>query len=103
AFVGGLGLLPDAPDEESVFRALGRPYLPPELREVTAGAFPPTVVELADIRGDLHVHTTWSDGKATVLEMGLAARDLGYDYIAICDHTVNVRVVPGLDADAIRR
>src|SRR5213079_802845 len=54
-------------------------------------------------RGDLHVHTTWSDGKASVLEMALAARDLGYEYVAICDHTPNVRVVPGLDADDLRR
>ena len=49
------------------------------------------------------MHTTWSDGKATVLEMAEAARALGYDYIAICDHTRNVRVVPGLDADDLRR
>ncbi|MGL1102783.1 PHP domain-containing protein, partial [Vibrio parahaemolyticus] len=55
------------------------------------------------IRGDLHCHTTWSDGKASVEEMALAARDLGYEYVAICDHTPNVRVVPGLDADALRR
>jgi DNA polymerase (family 10) len=63
----------------------------------------PDVVEVADIRGDLHCHTTWSDGKASVLEMGIAARDRGYEYLAICDHTPNVTVVPGLDADALRR
>ena len=57
----------------------------------------------AHIRGDLHVHTTASDGKATVEEMGRAAQALGYEYLAICDHTRNVRVVPGLDADDIRR
>src|SRR5213079_2972294 len=51
----------------------------------------------------LHCHTTWSDGKASVLEMATAARDRGYEYLAICDHTPNVRVVPGLDADALRR
>ena len=56
-----------------------------------------------EIRGDLHCHTTWSDGKASVLEMASAARDRGYEYLAICDHTPNVRVVPGLDADALRR
>jgi DNA polymerase (family 10) len=49
------------------------------------------------------VHTTWSDGKATVLEMGEAALARGYEYLAICDHTRNVQVVPGLDADDIRR
>src|SRR5205814_175630 len=64
---------------------------------------PPPLVELAQVRGDLHVHTTWSDGKASVLEMAEAARELGYDYIAICDHARNVRVVPGLDADEVRR
>jgi DNA polymerase (family 10) len=56
-----------------------------------------------DVRGDLHTHTTWSDGKASVLEMAEAARDRGYEYLAICDHTPNVRVVPGLDADDLRR
>jgi DNA polymerase (family 10) len=79
------------------------PFCPPELREEPFRGEPPALVELADIRGDLHCHTTWSDGKASVLEMALAARELGHEYLAICDHTPNVRVVPGLDADAIRR
>jgi DNA polymerase (family 10) len=61
------------------------------------------LLELDDVRGDLHCHTTWSDGKAAVVEMAAAARDLGYEYLAICDHTPNVRVVPGLDADDLRR
>ncbi len=64
---------------------------------------PPRLVDLADIRGDLHCHTTWSDGRATVLEMGRAARERGYEYLAICDHTPNVRVVPGVTADDLRR
>jgi len=105
AFVAPLGELPAAATEEEVFAALGMPFVPPELREGPwNGVAPPALVELADVRGDLHCHTTWSDGKASVLEMGRAARDVhGYDYIAICDHTVAVRVVPGLDADAVRR
>ena len=49
------------------------------------------------------MHSTWSDGKASILEMATAARDLGYEYVAICDHTPNVRVVPGLGADDLRR
>jgi DNA polymerase (family 10) len=102
AYVESLGPLPDAATEEEVFAALGLPFVPPELREAPI-ADPPALVELADIRGDLHTHTTWSDGKATVLEMAEAARDRGYEYLAICDHTPNVRVVPGLDADALRR
>jgi DNA polymerase (family X) len=102
-YVAALEPLPDAPDEEGVYRALGIPYCPPELRERPFRGEPPPLVELADIRGDLHVHSNWSDGKATILEMAEAARDRGYEYLAICDHTRNVRVVPGLDADDLRR
>ena len=103
AYVDALEPLPDAPDEEGVYAALGIPWCPPELREQPFRGEPPRLVELADVRGDLHCHTTWSDGKASVLEMATAARDLGYEYLAICDHTQNVRVVPGLDADDLRR
>jgi DNA polymerase (family X) len=103
AYVASLGPLPDAPTEEAVYEALGLPWCPPELREAALDREPPALVELADIRGDLHCHTDWSDGKATIAEMAVAARDLGYEYVAICDHTPNVRVVPGLDADALRR
>ena len=103
AYVDSLEPLPDAPDEEGVYSELGIPFCPPELREEPFRGEPPALVELGDIRGDLHVHTDWSDGKASVLEMGEAARALGYEYLAICDHTRNVRVVPGLDADDIRR
>jgi DNA polymerase (family 10) len=103
AYVGALEPLPDAPDEEGVYAALRIPFCPPELRETPFSGTPPRLVELGDMRGDLHAHTTWSDGKASVLEMGEAARSLGYEYLAICDHTPNVRVVPGLDGDAVRR
>jgi DNA polymerase (family 10) len=102
-YVEALGPLPGAPDEAAVYAALGVPWCPPELREAPFAGEPPTLVELTDIRGDLHCHTTWSDGKASVLEMALAAIELGHEYLAICDHTPNVRVVPGLDADALRR
>jgi DNA polymerase (family 10) len=102
-YVAALEPLPAAPTEEAVYLAIGVPWCPPELRERPHRDPPPPLVELAQIRGDLHCHTTWSDGKATVLEMGRAAIELGYEYIAICDHTRNVRVVPGLDADDVRR
>jgi DNA polymerase (family 10) len=103
AYVAALEPLPDGPDEETVYRKLGVPFCPPELREEPFRDEPPALVELQAIRGDLHVHTTWSDGKASVLEMGETARALGYEYLAICDHTRAVRVVPGLDADDVRR
>jgi DNA polymerase (family X) len=102
-YVEGLGELPAAPDEESVYAALGIPWCPPELREAPFRDEPPLLLTRDDIRGDLHMHSTWSDGKATILEMATAARELGYEYVAICDHTPNVRVVPGLDADDLRR
>jgi DNA polymerase (family X) len=102
-YIEGLGELPAGPDEESVYAALGVPWCPPELREEPFRGKPPLLLTRDDIRGDLHMHSTWSDGKATILEMATAARELGYEYVAICDHTPNVRVVPGLDADDLRR
>ena len=102
-YVEALGPLPDASGEEELYAALGIPWCPPELREAPFRGEPPALVDFGDVRGDLHSHTTWSDGRATVREMALAARDRGYEYLAICDHTMNVRVVPGLDADAVRR
>ena len=103
AYVGALEPLPEAPTEEEVYARLGLAWLPPELRESPFREAPSPLVEEADIRGDLHCHTTWSDGKASVLEMATAARDRGYEYLAVCDHTPNVSVVPGLDAAALRR
>jgi DNA polymerase (family 10) len=101
--IAALGALPEAPDEETMYRRLGLPCPPPEIRSARIEAEPPALVELREIRGDLHAHTTWSDGRATVHEMGAAARERGYEYLAICDHTPDVGVVTGLDADALRR
>jgi len=103
AYVAALEPLPVATTEEEVYARLDIPWVPPELRETAFRGEPPSLVEEADVRGDLHCHTTWSDGKNSVLEMATAARDRGHEYLAICDHTPNVRVVPGLDADALRR
>jgi DNA polymerase (family 10) len=103
AYVAALEPLPDAPDERSVYDLLGIPWCPPELREQPFAGEPPPLVEVADIRGDLHCHTTWSDGRASVEEMGRAARERGYDYLAICDHTPAVGAVRGLTPDDVRR
>jgi DNA polymerase (family 10) len=102
-YVGALEPLPPAADEEAVYRALGIPWCPPELREAPFRGTPPALVELGEIRGDLHCHTTWSDGRASVEEMGRAAHERGYDYVAICDHTPAVGAVRGLTADDVRR
>ena len=103
AYVGALEPLPPGASEKEVYAALGVPWCPPELREEPFRGDPPPLLELADVRGDLHCHTTWSDGKASVLEMGEAARARGYEYLAICDHTPGVGAVPGLTADMVRR
>jgi DNA polymerase (family 10) len=102
-YLATLGPLPEAPDERAVFELLGRALPPPELRETGAPPAPPQLVETTDVRGDLHCHTTASDGRGTVREMAEAAIALGYEYLAICDHTKAVRVVAGLDGDGLRR
>ena len=102
-YVAALEPVPDAPDEAGVYAALGIPWCPPELREEPFRGEPPELVEVADIRGDLHCHTTWSDGRASVEEMGSASIERGYDYLAICDHTPAVGAVSGLRPDDVRR
>jgi DNA polymerase (family 10) len=103
AYVAALEPLPEAADEAAVYRALDLPWCPPELREEAFRGEPPELVEPDEIRGDLHCHTTWSDGRASVEEMARAAIERGYDYVAICDHTPAVGAVRGLTADDVRR
>jgi DNA polymerase (family 10) len=85
--------VPRVESEEDLYRALDLPWIPPELREgedeieaAAEGRLPP-LVERADIRGDLHVHTLWSDGRDSVEAVAWAARALGYEYVAITDHS----------------
>jgi DNA polymerase (family 10) len=103
AYVAALGQLPDARDEAAVYDALGIPWCPPELREEPFRDEPPALLENLDIRGDLHSHSTWSDGRASIEEMGRAAQERGYEYLAVCDHTPAVGAVRGLSADDVRR
>ena len=95
--------------EEEVYAALKLPCFPPELREARqefqwakAGALP-KLIELGDIRGDLHMHSTWTDGLASIAEMAEAARRRGLEYIAMTDHSKRAAMVGGLDADKLRR
>lgn len=90
--------------EEEVFRAADLPYIEPELREdrgeieaAQSGQLP-KLITLEDVRGDLHTHTTASDGKSTLAEMAESARALGYEYLAISDHSQHATVAHGLDA-----
>jgi DNA polymerase (family 10) len=103
AYVDSLGPLPDASEEIEVYGLLGLPFCPPELRELPGATPPPGLVEPGDVKGDLHSHTTWSDGRESVLDMAIAASERGYEYLAICDHTPNVTVVPGLDSADLAR
>lgn len=96
-----------ASGEAAIYRRLRLPWIAPELRENAAtieraeGGVP-TLVTLDDIAGDLHMHTTWSDGAATLRTMVEAAAARGYSYMAVTDHSPSTGVVPGLDADALR-
>ena len=91
------GELVQSASEEELYERLGYEWIPPELRE-NRGELEsarrrelPCLVELADLAGDLHVHTNWSDGKSTLEEMVVAARALGRRYVAICDHAKRLR------------
>ena len=95
--------------EEEVYRKLGMAYVPPELREnkgeveaARKGRLP-ALVGSDDVRGDVQMHTTWSDGSATLEEMAAAAKERGYQYIAVTDHSVSVRVANGLTEERFRR
>ncbi len=102
-YVAALEPLPDGADERRVFEQLGIPFCPPELREAPYKGEPPALLEEGQVRGDLHTHTTWSDGRAAVEEMGRAAQERGYEYLAICDHTPAVGAVRGLTPDDLKR
>jgi DNA polymerase (family 10) len=89
--------------EEEVFGTLELPYIPPELREnrgeieAAAEGKLPELLDLSDIRGDLQMHTTASDGKDSIEKMAEKAKELGYKYVAITDHSKAVRVAGGMD------
>jgi len=89
-------------DENDIFRIMGLKYIPPEIREAQGEIEAakadklPHLIELKDIKGDLHMHTKATDGSNTIEEMAAAAKKLGYEYIAITDHTKSTRVAGGL-------
>lgn len=95
--------------EESVYQAIGLPLIPPELREdrgeidAARGQRLPHLVSLEDMRGDLHVHTTATDGRNSLREMALAAKEHGYEYIAITEHSRRPTAAHGLDSARLAR
>ncbi len=96
------------PEEEDVYHILGMDWIPPELREnrgeieaAKQGRLP-KLVELSDIKGDLHVHTTWSDGAGSLAEIAEEARSRGYQYLVIADHTKSLGITKGLSPERLR-
>lgn len=95
--------------EEEVYASVDLPWIPPELREnrgeieAAEEGHLPQLLELDDIRGDLHMHTTATDGNATIREMAEAAKKRGLKYIAITDHSKRVTMANGLDAKRLRK
>jgi DNA polymerase (family 10) len=95
--------------EEEVYKKLGLAYIPPELREdrgeialAKAGKLP-RLVKVSDIRGDLHVHSDWTDGTASIEVMAKAAQACGYEYMALTDHSRRVTMAHGLDPARVAR
>ena len=98
-----------ASSEEAIYAALGLPFVPPEIRQgdgeidaAAAGALP-VLVSRDDIRGDLHMHTTWSDGRDSIEQMVAACRSLGYAYLAITDHSPSSVLSRKLSIDDVAR
>ena len=96
-------------DEADFYRIFGMEFIPPELREdrgefeaARKNALPELVTE-ADLKGILHVHSTWSDGQSTIHEMAEAARAMGVTYLGICDHSRTAAYAGGLSPEAVRR
>jgi DNA polymerase (family 10) len=94
--------------EIGVYEALGLPWIPPEIREDTGeieaaqSGNLPRLIELDDIKGDLHSHTNWTDGTQTLEEMAKAAKGRGYQYLALTDHTQNLAMTRGLNPERLR-
>lgn len=95
--------------EEECLKALGLPYIEPELREeigvedIFKGKKVPSLIELGDIRGDFHAHSTWSDGHHTIEEMARAAQKRGYQYLAVTDHSPRLHVAGGVSVEDLKR
>ncbi len=95
--------------EEDLYHSLGLPFISPELREgcgeleaALSGRLP-RLLELSQIRGDLHLHSEWSDGTASIEEIHIAAGEMGYEYIAVTDHSPSLKIAGGLSPERLSR
>lgn len=89
-------------DEADIYTLVGLPWLPPEIREGKGMLQDPAqLVDPSDIRGDLHVHSTWSDGTQSIREVAAKAESLGYEYVAITDHSQSLTIANGLTPERI--
>ncbi|TRZ49522.1 MAG: DNA polymerase/3'-5' exonuclease PolX [Dehalococcoidia bacterium] len=95
--------------EEEIFKKFKLPFISPQLREAHGeieaalkGKLP-EIIELKDIKGDLHLHSKWSDGTAKIEDIAKAAEKRGYDYIAICDHSQSIKIANGLSIERLKR
>ena len=96
-------------EETEIYKALGMDFIEPELRE-NSGEIEsalkrtlPNLINFKDVKSDLHMHTTWSDGSNSIEEMALESKKLGYEYIAICDHSAALKVAGGLSEEDISK
>jgi DNA polymerase (family 10) len=96
-------------NEEAFYRRLGLQYIPPEIREdqgeieLAEKGEVPKLIELSDIKGDTHVHTDWSDGRDSIEDMAKAAKALGYQYLAITDHSAGRGIAHGLSEERLKK
>jgi DNA polymerase (family 10) len=96
-------------EEDEIYEALGLPYIPPELREnrgeidAAAAGNLPQLIQQDQIQGDLHVHSEWSEGNDSIRDLAHKAREMGYEYFALCDHAQSLGIARGLTEDDLRK
>lgn len=104
-----LDKIPGLTDEESIYRLLGLPYIEPECREglqevelALTGHLPTPLISMHDLKGILHNHSTYSDGIHTLEEMAVACKEMGYEYLGICDHSASAKYAGGLSIEKVK-
>ncbi|OGC83790.1 MAG: DNA polymerase III [candidate division Zixibacteria bacterium RBG_16_43_9] len=95
--------------EQEIFKSVGLPFIPPEIREdwgeieAAQKRKLPHLIEQKDLKGDLHIHSNWTDGRSSIEDMALAAQKMGYLYMALCDHSPTIGITNGLTPERIEK